>query len=125
MIEYGSAAAAFGTRKSGIVLLEFYRLADLTFEAALKATLPILPCIPFNIHPTSPDALYCPGLVDVVQRVRGGPRVASRKLVTAAGRWGANQAYCALGTPWPDLVFIDVISPRINVPPPPPPSCIP
>ena len=37
------------------------------------------------------------GLVDVIQRVRGRPRVAPRNWMTIAGRWSANQARCTRG----------------------------
>ena len=54
-----------------------------------------------NIIPI-PNAPCYPGLVDVVHRVRGRPRVATRSWVAAADRWGANHANCTGGSPGPD-----------------------
>ena len=55
--------------------------------------LPITPSIISNchLHPQTPSY---PGLVDVVHRERGRPRVAPRKWMTAAGRWCADHAMC-------------------------------
>ena len=71
-------------------------------------------------HPPSPNALWHPGLVDVVHRVRGRPRVPPpRNWVTAAGRWDAKQSKCNGGSEWPDrdgFTRATSISPRTTVP---------
>ena len=52
-------------------------------------------------HPPSPNAICNPGLVDVIHRGKGRPRVAP------GSRWpslasGVRTRLCALGSPWPD-----------------------
>ena len=66
---------------------------DRSLFCSLQTSYPILP---------SPNALCHPGLVDVVYRVRGRPRVAPPPPELGDRQWGAKQTKCNGGSPWPD-----------------------
>ena len=61
-----------------------------------------------SLYLSSPGVIpipRCPLLSGPSRRRPPGKRLTSsrpRKLVTAAGRWDANQAMCTGGLPWPD-----------------------